>query len=191
MNTLFTTDFDELSDLLLSCGVHSSPSELHGFLCGRFCGGATPTASEWIAQSRDLLSLSPKFNRETKQCLQTVHQQTASALRSGDYQLQLLLPDDDTELEQRTQALAQWCHGFLLGFGSAGIDPNTEFSSEQADALKDLASIVQATVDEDKDEMLQERDLVELEEYVRIVALNFYEDCAPITPTAATAPKVH
>ncbi len=120
-----------------------------------------------------------------------LHQQTQAALRSGDYQLQLLLPDDDTELAQRTQALAQWCHGFLLGFGSAGIDPEAEFSSEQAEALRDLAAIVQATVDEDRDEEFQEIDFVELEEYVRIVALNFYEDCAPIKNTEADMQVVH
>ncbi|MBX2807929.1 MAG: UPF0149 family protein [Cellvibrionaceae bacterium] len=191
MNPIPTTDFDDLSDLLLTCGISHGPSELHGFLCGNLCGGATPTASEWMTQTRDLLCISVRFDTDIRGSLQMLHQQTQAALRSGDYQLQLLLPDDDTELAQRTQALAQWCHGFLLGFGSAGIDPEAEFSSEQAEALRDLAAIVQATVDEDRDEEFQEIDFVELEEYVRIVALNFYEDCAPIKNTEADMQVVH
>jgi hypothetical protein len=81
-------------------------------------------------------------------------------------------------MEQRTQALSQWCHGFLTGFGGAGIAPDAEFSSDQADSLRDIAAIVQVTVDDevDRDEDEQESDYMDLVEHARIIAMNFYED---------------
>ena len=37
-------------------------------------------------------------------------------------QLELLLPDDYFEIEQRIANLAHWCQGFLQGFALAGHD---------------------------------------------------------------------
>ena len=68
---------------------------------------------------------------------------------------------------------------FLVGFGAAGIDPDKTFSSDSAEALRDLAQIAQVSsadpddVVEDDD---QEADYVELSEYVRVVALTFYTE---------------
>ncbi len=159
-------------------GALNSPSELHGLLCGKLCGGASLSTDQWLTAAWDLLEITGQPNAEIEQPVITMYTVTKEQLSSGDYDLQPFLPDDDSDMEQRTQALSQWCHGFLTGFGSAGIDPNAEFSSDQADSLRDLAAIVQVTIDDDidRDEDEQEADFLELVEYVRIVAMNFYED---------------
>ena len=54
----------------------------------------------------------------------------------------LWLPDDDEPLEERTEALARWCSGFLAGLGSAGqLDA---LSSEAREAIGDLQEIARA-----------------------------------------------
>jgi len=97
---------------------------------------------QWRSTAIESLDLAEQANAELLQQVDTLYTSTQAQLASGDYNLSLLLPDDDNELEQQTQALAQWCNGFLLGFGSAGIDPDSQFSTENADALRDIASIV-------------------------------------------------
>jgi len=156
----------------------NSPSELHGLLCGKLCGGATLTADKWLSTAWELLDIVGEPNVDIQEPVIAMYTITQTQLNSGDYDLQPFLPDDDSDMEQRTQALSQWCHGFLTGFGSAGISPNAEFSSDQADSLRDLAAIVQVTVDEDvdRDEDEQEGDYMDLVEHVRIIAMNFYED---------------
>jgi uncharacterized protein YgfB (UPF0149 family) len=174
--------FDDFCELLIPLGALNSPAELHGVLCGKLCGGASVSISEWQAAAWDLLDVAGEPDAQAHEYVSRLYTITQSQLTSGEYDLQPFLPDDDSDLEQRTQALSQWCHGFLSGFGSAGIDPNAEFSTDQADALRDMAAIVQVTIDGDlegeegRGEDQQEADFTELVEYVRVIAMNFYED---------------
>lgn len=178
--------FEDFCELLLPHGALNSPAELHGTFCGKLCGGATMTQDEWRETALSTLDIAQQADNELLEQIDRLYQTTQQQLSSGDYNLALLLPDDDTELEVQTQALAQWCNGFLLGFGSAGIDPNTQFSSENAEALRDFAAIVQAETDEELEETEQEGDFIELVEYVRIVALNFFEEYKSIDPAKET-----
>ena len=171
-------NFDDFCDLLIPLGALNSPSELHGLLCGKLCGGASLTVEQWLSAAWELLDIVGEPGADIQEPVIAMYTTTQAQLDSGDYDLQPFLPDDDNDMEQRTQALSQWCHGFLAGFGSAGISPNAEFSSDQADSLRDLAAIVQVTVDDDidRDEDEQEGDYMDLVEHVRIIAMNFYED---------------
>ncbi len=171
-------NFDDFCDRLIPLGALNSPSELHGLLCGKLCGGATLTVDQWLSSAWELLDIVGEPSIDIQEPVMDLYTITQTQLNSGDYDLQPFLPDDDSDMEQRTQALSQWCHGFLTGFGSAGISPDAEFSSDQADSLRDLAAIVQVTVDEDvdRDEDEQEGDYMDLVEHVRIIAMNFYED---------------
>lgn len=171
-------NFDDFCDVLIPLGALNSPSELHGLLCGKLCGGAALTTDQWLSSAWELLDIVGEPNVEIQEPVIAMYAVTQAQLSSGDYDLQPFLPDDDSEMEQRTQALSQWCHGFLTGFGSAGIAADAEFSSDQAESLRDIASIVQVTVDaeEDRDADEQEADYTDLVEHTRIIAMNFYED---------------
>jgi yecA family protein len=178
MTDVHMINFDDFCDVLIPLGALNSPSELHGLLCGKLCGGAVLTSDQWLSSAWELLDIVGEPNVEIQEPVIAMYTITQAQLSSGDYDLQPFLPDDDSEMEQRTQALSQWCHGFLTGFGSAGIAADTEFTSDQADSLRDIASIVQVTVDEeeDRDEDEQESDYTDLVEHTRIIAMNFYED---------------
>ena len=178
--------FEDFCELLLPYGALNSPAELHGTLCGKLCGGAKMDQEQWRTAALSSLEIAEQANTELLEQVDVLYTVTKAQLESGDYNLALLLPDDDSELEMQIQALAQWCNGFLLGFGSAGIDPDTQFSSENAEALRDFAAIVQAEIDEELDEQEQEGDFIELVEYVRVVALNFFEEYKAIDPYKET-----
>ena len=178
MTDVHLMNFDDFCDVLIPLGALNSPSELHGLLCGKLCGGASLTSDQWLNSAWELLDIVGEPNVDIQEPVIAMYTITQAQLSSGDYDLQPYLPDDDSEMEQRTQALSQWCHGFLSGFGSAGIAADAEFTSDQADSLRDMASIVQVTVDEevDRDEDEQESDYTALVEHIRIIAMNFYED---------------
>ncbi len=168
--------FDDFCDLLIPYGALNSPAELHGLLCGKLCGGAKLTVNQWLQSAWEFLDVTEVPDGQANDEISHLMEITVKQLTSGDYDLQLLLPDDDTDLEQRTQALSQWCHGFLSGFGTAGISPDAEFSRDNADALRDMAAIVQAAVSDDEEEDEQEAGYYDLVEYVRVVAMNFYAE---------------
>src|SRR5690554_3290071 len=130
-----TVQFDELANSLLPLGTLNSPSELQGLLCGKLCGGAELTEVNWLLDAVEFLDFTQAPDESIRDLLSRLYHATRAQLRS-DFALQLMLPDDDTEMVQRLDALSQWCHGFLTGFGSAGA--KQELSEDARETLEDL-----------------------------------------------------
>jgi yecA family protein len=180
--------FDELADSLAPLGTLNSPSELQGLLCGKLCGGAVFGEVEWLLEAVEFLDFTQAPDESIRNLLTRLFYATRAQLR-GDFALELMLPDDDTEMEQRLDALSQWCHGFLTGFGSAGV--KQDLSEEARDTLEDLAALVQVAADDEDD---SEADYMEVTEYVRVAAASLYYEFAPAEPTSgapAVAPTLH
>ncbi len=182
--------FDDLADMLLPLGAVNSPAELHGMLCGRLSGGAPLQVQQWLRLAWEFLDLSGEAGGEAALVLQQLHRVTQAQLRDEEFGLELQLPDDDTDLDQRLAALSQWCHGFLSGFGSAGIAGDRQLSADASDALRDFAAIVQISADEEADEE-SESHYMELVEYVRMATLTLFLEFAAEAPPEPAAPQLH
>jgi yecA family protein len=177
--------FDELANSLLPLGTLNSPSELQGLLCGKLCGGVPLTEVNWLLDAVEFLDFTQAPDESIRDLLTRLYLVTRAQLRD-DFALQLMLPEDDADMDERLAALSQWCHGFLTGFGSAGA--KEELSEEARDTLEDLAALVQVAVDDEED---AEADYMEVTEYVRMAAASLYYEFAqeetapdqPITPT--------
>lgn len=170
-------NFDHYCDLFAPVGALNSPAELSGMLTGRLCGGNRLGNDKWLRLALEFLDLIDlehvTINPELGRAITDMYPATLASLEDQNLSFQLLLPDDDTDLGLRLEALGQWCHGFLTGFGSSGLNGNQEFSPDAADALRDFASIVQ--IDNDNDETnQQESDFFEVADYVRISAINLF-----------------
>jgi yecA family protein len=179
--------FDELANSLLPLGTLNSPSELQGLLCGKLCGGAVLSEVSWLLEAVEFLDFTQAPDESIRNLLSRLYHATHAQLR-GDFALQLMLPDDEVEIELRLEALSQWCHGFLTGFGSAGA--KDELSDDARDALEDLAALVQVTTDGEDDD---EADYMEVTEYVRMAAASLYYEFAAEDPNGipAVSPTLH
>ncbi|MDB9942804.1 UPF0149 family protein, partial [Pseudomonadales bacterium] len=94
-----------------------------------------------------------------------------------EFNFHLLVPDDETAIALRSQALGEWCSGFLAGFGLAGRFQNGDLSDDLRELLADLSNI--ANLDEEvPDDEANEGDLLEITEYVRMSALLVFAECA-------------
>ncbi|GAB3112886.1 UPF0149 family protein [Aestuariicella hydrocarbonica] len=181
--------FEELNHLLVPLGALNSPSELHGMLCGKLCGGVRLSGEEWSQEALTFLDVitseeegvvgDPQGLGQT--AIARLYHATLGQLEDSNYGFQILLPADDAELERRTAALGEWCHGFLSGFGSAGLDPEAEFSPDAAEALRDLAAIV--SIGESAEDEDAEADFSEIVEYVRMAVLTLYMDFGQKKPS--------
>lgn len=170
-------NFDEYCDQLVPIGALNSPAELHGMLCGRLSGGSRMGRTEWLKTAWEFLDLldleEVHISPELEDSVAGLYTGTLAQLSDDDMSFALLIPDDDTDIAQRLQALSQWCHGFLSGFGSSGLSGNQTFSPESAEALRDFAAIVQIGTDAEDTEQ-SEADFFEVSEYVRLAALNLF-----------------
>ena len=149
----------------------TSAAELHGALCGWLAGGGA-NVREWPARvlADDELETPPEGSP-----LDELRRATAAQLADRSFDFELLLPDADASLAERSGALFDWCRGFLGGFGlAAGANP--PISDESREALGDLAKLAAAAPQEEGDEE-DESALMEIEEFVRVVTLLLHGDC--------------
>jgi yecA family protein len=187
--------FEELNHLLVPLGALNSPSELHGMLCGKLSGGARLSSEEWAEEALTFLDVitneeegvvgDPEGLGQT--AVARLYHVTLSQLEDSQYRFEVMLPADNAELERRTAALGEWCHGFLSGFGSAGLAADTTFSAEAAEALRDLAAIVSIGEGEEDDDEA-EADFAEVVEYVRMAVLTLFTDFGQV---ADAKPVLH
>ena len=152
-------------------GLGIDAAELHGALCGWIAGGGG-TTPDWLAKVMADPALPAVAAGST---LDRLREASASQFEDRSFGFDLLLPDADAPLGERSGALFDWCRGFLGGFGlAAGTAP--PLSEEGSEALSDLARLAAATPQDDGDEE-DEQALVEIEEFVRVAALLLHGDC--------------
>lgn len=186
-------DFEEIANHMLEQGVESSPSNVHGCLCGLLAAGASSEAEVCLEALDQALGLSV-YGELAEQVMQ-LYSVTAAALLDDEFDFYPLLPDDEVDIVERTAAMAAWCKGFLAGFAhvSAGASkaPPT-LSEDSSEILKDFAQISQAAIDEQDSEEELENSYMELVEYLRFAALNVFMDLVVEDPVAAdTSPRIH
>ncbi len=170
-------DFDEIADHLLEQGESVSPAELHGCLAGLLGSLGRVSGDAALAGLNTALGLD--LHGELAERIQQLYTVTADAVEDEAFEFHPLLPDDDEEIAQRTEAMAAWCRGFLAGYAQgkvSGGDTGAAVAADSAEALKDFAAIAQAAVDDDQDEEDAEQDYAEIVEYLRFAALNVVMD---------------
>ncbi|MGY0216779.1 UPF0149 family protein [Endozoicomonadaceae bacterium StTr2] len=181
-----TISFDDLCDVFLEHGCHTPPSELHGLLTGWLCGGGR-SAKQWMGLAAQHLDLDSAMPQKSQMQLLIMLAQTLRQLKGEGFGFDMLLPDDETEMEQRINGLSHWCNGFLAGFGLAGKKPDNK---EVEASLKDLANLaaIESEGAEEGDEA--ERDWLEVSEYVRVAALMIFSECnaEEVTPPEQQIP---
>ena len=153
--------FDQLGDLFVEARSFTSPSQLHGLLCGQLSAGLRPTSEIWLEIAA------------SQMCCEDV---LPPSVRGGLIELYDFTLHEDNTLAEQAEALGQWCSGFLSGFGLAGL-AESALSEEASSALKDIAQISLVQTEELADDEEAERDLFEICEYVRMVTLMLFNEC--------------
>ncbi len=174
-------DHDDLANVFLGMGALQSPAELHGYAVGFIAVGGRTERSGWLKHCCDLLDIESPDPEQSDELFR-VYTAAKTALASDDLALQLLLPGDELDLDQRIASLGQWVQGFLTGFAMAGKQLQKDggsleaLSSDSREALSDLAAIAQISADEAGAEGA-EQDFFEICEYVRVVAMTVNTEC--------------
>jgi uncharacterized protein len=164
-------DIDELANHLLEQGLDSSPSCLHGCLCGLLAAGAPAQAEAGLALMSQALEIN--LHGELAGQMLQLYQVTAAALEDEEFDFHPLLPDDDVDIETRTTAVADWAGGFLTGFAQVN---QAQVGQDSSEILKDYAAIAEAGLDEEDDEEESESAYMEIVEYLRFASLNIFMD---------------
>ena len=187
------TLYDEWAGFLLKLQAIVSPAELQGMLCGRLSGGQRLEPTEWLKAAMEFMDLvdtdlDTALDDESRAALVALYEESLANLSVLNRPLNLLLPPDEVTLRQRIDALAGWCEGFLHGLGASGLEGGSQLPPDVVEALRDLAQISQAKLDEEE---LEENEFyyTELVDYVRVAVLTLFAELNPAS--SAVSGHVH
>lgn len=179
-----TITHEQLSARLQELQLTVAADALHGTLAGLACAGIGPGCANWMEQLSECLDGAEFDNhREAMEALSALVERD---LADGDLCFQPMLPDSEEFLSVRSLALARWCEGFICGF----VAVQRELSSDDREVLDDIAAISQLDGEESLEEAAlnrselndpasaesNERDFIELCEYVRLAAMDLYRE---------------
>jgi hypothetical protein len=187
-----TIDHNELDAALRRCGSTWNAGQTHGLLCSRLALAGADGASGWLAQVLADTDPDNTLRTECEAMLEVLCTATWQQLSERQSDFMLLLPDDDDSALVRTEAMGQWCEGFLHGLVSDthGDKLRERLASDPlSDIIKDLLEITRASVDDEADEQGTENAFANLVEYLRVAAQLTYEELAEFREPASASPR--
>lgn len=173
--------YDEINDALKRIGVEQDAAEIHGALCGLFCTIGGLTVAFWLdntltdSPEDDALTIDTLSN-ESRSILTLLFSETEKQLSGKGFDFQPFLPDDDAGLYSRVEALSHWCQGFLFGLSQGGLTDPDGLPGELPEIVKDIVEISRAESYELDDDDQDEKDYMELIEFVRVSVQLFVDE---------------
>ena len=185
--------YRDLDRRLKASRWNSGASEAHGLLSALACLGIP---GEQLRTKAWLFQLSEKTDLDL---LEGLYGLILRDLQSDGFEFSPLLPDgaclDGTCSDaQSIESLADWCGGFVQGFlhdDAARLDGVPDAVRESVNDIMEISRVeVQARVEADADADAfdeTERQLVEIEEYLRVAIQVIFEELNPRAASAGMA----
>ena len=181
-------DYAACRDALEWAEADLSAAEFHGAVCGLLCTRRDVRLDDWVGEI--VVSEQPARGAAWARTLREAGERSQRALDEGEFDLELLLPDDDASLAERSTALADWCSGFLFGLGTAGSRITESLSDDAREVVSDLTEFTRIDPQEEDSESA-ERALSEIAEYVRMGVLLIYEELMRTGAGATGRTRLH
>ena len=168
-------DYDVVADVLKSAGLESDAAECHGALCALLCTIDRLIAAHWLTLylTAEKAALLPE---NALAVLGTIFEATESQIDNPEFSFHLLLPDDDSGLDVKVEAISSWCQGFLMGLGLGGVTDIDNLPADLPELVQDFIKISRADALSLDDADASENAFEEIMEYVRVGTLMFREE---------------
>ncbi|MGK0674372.1 MAG: UPF0149 family protein [Halothiobacillaceae bacterium] len=171
-------EFERVDEALDDAAVRAA--EAHGVLAGMLCAAGGAELGAWWSNIR-----ADESQVEVPEPVRELYTATVASLADVTGLFDLMLPEDDASLDERAEALHDWCRGFLYGYGVAGgLDPR-KLPEEAAEVLRDIHQFAQASFDLGEDAEEDEQAYSDLVEYLRVGVLLLHEVLHPRPEPAA------
>jgi len=172
--------YEHFQGLLNESIPDCSPAEAQGVLTGLTCAGETDRGfNSWGPLLMPDNADSRNFER-IRDALCALMAMIQKSLSGRDFSFRPLLPPDTDPIADRTQAMAQWCHGFGMGLHWNGLVNPDSLEADAQSAITDLSQF--AHVDAAAAESDDENALTELEEYLKVAAQLIFEAAEVVIP---------
>ena len=168
--------YTDIQRLLADQRSLAEAAEAHGTLAGCLCAAVGYRFEDWM------LEILPEGRADplSTAALRQLYLDTAGALEGPEMEFELLLPEDEQPIDDRTAALGQWCQGFLYGLGTSAIQDASALPGEVGELVRDLTEITHVGVDAGQSPETNESAYAELVEFVRVGVQLVFEELEPL-----------
>lgn len=139
-------------------------AEAHGIATGMLCVDLRGDVTAWL---QEVVRDAEALDDEPRNLLSGLFENARRLLQEDDYRFDLFLPDEDAELQQRAEALRDWCQGFLFGIGYTRS--NGDWPGECGEILRDIVEFTRLDTEAEGEE--DENALMQIQEYIRTAVL--------------------
>lgn len=169
-------EYSEMERALITAKADVDPSEAHGLLCGMLCVADHIDVELWLNHVLGDYDRNDLLVMEVREVLMSVYANTLAQLVDGNFELDIVLPSDDSELEDRVEELSRWCQGFLYGMSAAGVSDVETLPGDVGEVVHDFLDISKAGYDSEQDDEQNEKAFAEVVEYLRVGAMLVFNE---------------
>lgn len=181
--------FSTFQAVLTSNGVTAHAAEIHGTLTGLVCSGLAFESNDYLPMLNDCFNNTEPFPEEVKRHIKDLYSNIWQNILDDSFSFQLLLPDDDDSMMERSHALSAWVQGFNLGFGLQHTNMPTT-SEDVKEVINDFGEIANLADEIDENET-SEQAYFEIAEYVRISTLLIFSELGEIPVDSSKPATLH
>ncbi|MCH8551446.1 MAG: UPF0149 family protein [Natronospirillum sp.] len=178
-------DYYVLDDALAELDPTESAAFLHGSLLARLICGERLDREAWLNTACALLEIETPPTGDQADPLQSLYDESLTDVQHMAPQSDgpmPFLPNNDSPLPDRLEALADWCAAFVSTLGMVGRLQAPD--EDDQELLSDLIAISQLDASSEEQSPDAEDDYTALLAHVRLAGRHFYERFAP--PSAET-----
>jgi yecA family protein len=172
--------YDRLQAALQAADADSGAAESHGVICGIICAAGTLDPSLWLDHLLGAGNTASAMAQSAQLLLTELYSESLLYFNDGDLGLVLLLPEDDTPLSLRSQALGEWCQGFLYGLALGGVREDGVPKGDVGEIMHDFYEISNTRFEHELTDEDEESAYAEIVEYVRMSVLLCHEELRPL-----------
>lgn len=174
----------QLQQAFLAANADYTPAEAQAIACGLFVIDTAADKIQWVKLIFGDIEPDNTQQHEAIKLAGDLFEASKAQLQDSNLAFDLLLPEEDQALQSRVNAIQQWCAGFVLGVGLAGVSDYREFPEDSREIMADLSEIGKAgEFDLDNAEESEEA-FAEIYEYVRMGVLLINEELQPLKQTS-------
>jgi uncharacterized protein len=170
--------YGELATALTEAKTNANAAQIHGL----FCGYISATSGKMDKQWEKTVFGNKKIQPACRELLVQLYEISYHQMSEFSFEFSLLLPDDDTNINFRTENLGLWCQGFLTGLEQSDVPLKNRDASELTEALDDIVEVAQVNFGDIADDDEDETAYFELVEYVRLAALMIFQELKSSNP---------
>ena len=179
-----TIQYTDVADILDRAEIDMLAAEIHGIACGLLAGNGAADKIKWVQELVPELDPQNISQKDAIRQMGRLFDDARSGLQDSQFRFELFLPEDNSHLSTRMEALQDWCQGFVLGMTMAGVKDYNKLPEDSKDLMEDFVNIGTSGDFDYEDEQESEIAFTDVSQYVRVGALLINEELQPMRQSA-------